>query len=583
MRPRQPNVGGDDTIDSDADTGTGATASTPALPIGGSDLTLDMGIQPAIPAGQVAIGDRVWYDDNRNGRQDASETGVPGVTVDLHTAGQTCADAPVATTATNNNGYYLFNNQVPGDYFVCFNLTTIPSGYVVTLQDTTGNDGNDSDANPTTGQTGNTGAIPANSANLTLDMGIYAPLHELPLPGVTVQIYAAASTCGVNPIIAQVTTDANGNYVFPNLPAGDYYVHIPASNFTAGQALEYMISSTGNDPAPDPDADPANTDDNGTTVVGGACDGGISSPPVTVTINSEPTNDGNTDPNTPDPSHNLTVDFGMFEPLCIGDLVWFDADNSGTVNGGEYGINGVLLNLYRDVNGNNTFEPGGADGASIANTTTAQVGGVDGSYSFCSVPKGSYFIQVPNTEFQAGDLLYLFGSSTADNNPETTPTEDDDNGTDGGNAGTNGIASVFPVSLAVRTEPTSDNNTNDNGRRDASTNQMVDLGLFAQMDYGDLPTTYNKTIFGENGPRHPNTGLILGTLWDADNDGQESAAANGDDTSDGNDDEDGITLNSATWGSGTGSIDVTGIVGGAGCLVGWADYNGDGDFGDDHC
>ena len=575
------NVGGDDTLDSDANVTTGATAATASLPIGGSDLTLDMGIRPTIGAGLIAIGDRVWYDDNRNGQQDAGENGVPGVTVSLQTVGQTCADPDLLTTTTNSNGYYLFNNHAPGNRFVCFNLATIPSGYVVTLQDATGNDGNDSDANPTTGQTGNTGPIPANSANLTMDMGIYAPLHELPLAGVTVQIYAAAATCGVNPFLTQVTTDANGNYVFPNLPAGDYYVHISASNFTPGQALEYMISSTGNDPAPDPDADPANTDDNGTMVVSGACNGGVSSPTVTLTVNTEPTNDGTTDPNTPDPSHNLTVDFGLFEPMCIGDLVWFDADNSGTVNGGEYGLNGVLLNLYRDVNGNNTFEPGGADGASIANTTTAQVGGVDGSYSFCSVPKGSYFIQIPNTEFQAGDLLYQASSSTANNDPETTVVEDDDNGTDGGNAGTNGIASVFPVTLAVRTEPTADNNTNDNGRRDASTNQTVDLGLFAQMDYGDLPTTYNKTIFGENGPRHPNTGLSLGTLWDADNDGQESAAATGDDTTDGNDDEDGITVNSTTWGLGTGSIDVTAITGGSGCLVGWADYNGDGDFGDD--
>lgn len=575
------NAGGDDTVDSDADAGTGATATTAILPIGGSDLTLDMGVRPTIGAGQVAIGDRVWYDDNRNGEQDGGEAGVPGVSVDLHTVGQTCADVPAATTVTDNNGYYLFNNQIPGDYFVCFNLTTIPMGYVVTLPDASGNDGTDSDADPTTGQTAPTGPIPADTANLSLDMGIYAPLHELPLAGVTVQIYAAATACDGVSFITQVTTDANGNYVFPNLPAGDYYVHIPASNFTAGQTLEYMISSTGNDPAPDPDADASNVDDNGTAVIGGACDGGISSPPVTLAVNTEPTNDGNTAPNTPDSSHNLTVDFGLFEPLCIGDLVWFDADNSGTVNGIEYGLNGITLNLYMDVDGDGIFEPGGDDGAAMANTTTSQVGGVDGSYSFCNLAKGDYFIHIPATEFQAGELLYLFGSSAANNNPETTSVEDDDNGDDGGNAAANGITSVFPVSLVVRTEPTADNNTNDNGRRDSSTNQTVDLGVFAQMDYGDLPTTYNKTILGENGPRHPNTGLILGTLWDADNDGQESAAANGDDTADGNDDEDGITVSSATWGSGTGSVNVTGIVGGPGCLIGWADYNADGDFGDE--
>jgi hypothetical protein len=138
------------------------------------------------------------------------------------------------------------------------------------------------------------------------------------------------------------------------------------------------------------------------------------------------------------------------------------------------------------------------------------------------------------------------------------------------------------VSLIIKTEPTADNNTNDNGRRDSSTNQMVDLGVFAQMDYGDLPISYNNTIFGENGPRHASNGLVLGIVWDADNDGQESAAAVGDDTLDANDDEDGVTftLGVGTWGDGTGNLNVT-VTGGSGCLVGWTDYNGDGDFADD--
>lgn len=576
------NAGGD-TIDSDANPTTGVTPATAVLPIGGSDLTLDMGIRPTIGGGQVAVGDRVWYDDDRNGTQDDDEAGVPGVTVELHTAGQTCADAPVATQTTDSSGNYLFNNQAPGNYFVCFDLTTIPSGYVVTGQDVSGNDGNDSDADRTTGQTGNTGAIPANTANLTLDMGIFAPLHEVPMSGVTIQIYASAQACDGASYLYQVTTDADGNYVFPSLPASDYYIHIPASNFGAGQALEYMISSTGNDPAPDPDANLSNTDDNGTAVTIGACTGGVSAPVTTLAINTEPTSDGTSDPNTPDSSHNLTVDFGMFEPLCIGDLVWFDADNSGTVNGSEYGLNGISMNLYQDVNGNGIFEPGGADGAAIASTTTAQVGGVDGSYNFCSLGKGSYFVHIPSTEFQAGDLLHLQSSSTANNDPETVSVEDDDNGTDSGSAVTNGIFTVAPVSLIIKTEPTADNNTNDNGLRDSSTNQMVDLSVTGAMDYGDLPASYNNTIFGENGPRHASDGLILGALWDADNDGQENTTAVGDDTADSNDDEDGALVpvgSGITWGDGTGHLDAI-VAGGSGCLVGWTDYNGDGDFADD--
>ena len=574
------NIGAD-TSDSDADPTTGATAATPSLTIGQSDLTLDMGIRQA-NTGTVAVGDYVWYDDNRSGTQDPGETGVPGVGVDLHTAGQTCADTPVSSTTTGSDGAYLFSGLPAGDYFVCFNLATLPAGYIVTLPDAGGNDGTDSDANPATGQTPPTGPLANGEVNRSLDMGIYAPDHELPLSGVTIQVYAAAQACDGTSYLFQITTDANGNYVFPDLPAGDYYVHVPASNFASGQPLEYMFTSTGNDPAPDPDSDPSNTDDNGTAVTTGACAGGVSSAPVTLTVAGEPTGDGGTDPNTPDPSSNLTVDLGFFEPLCLGDLVWFDADNSGTVNGSEYGLNGINLNIYRD-DGDGLFEPGGDDGAAIGSTTTSQVGGVDGSYSFCTLGKGDYFVHIPATEFQPGDLLYLFGSSTANINPETTVAEDDDNGTDGGNAAANGIVSVSPISLALRTEPTFDNDTNDNGRRDSSTNQTVDFGVYptVPMDYGDLPGSYNNTILGDNGPRHTSNGLTLGPTWDADNDGQEDANAAGDDNN--GDDEDGVIPN-GNWSDGTGNFDVT--ISGDGCLNVWLDFtNGtlltaDGDFND---
>jgi len=46
----------------------------------------------------------------------------------------------------------------------------------------------------------------------------------------------------------------------------------------------------------------------------------------------------------------------------------------------------------------------------------------------------------------------------------------------------------------------------------------------------------------QNGPRHSSSGLILGSLWDFETQGQPSAAANGDDLAT-TDDEDGVTRN----------------------------------------
>ncbi len=144
--PTTANVGGDDTIDSDANATTGQSSTTGVLTAGQQNMTLDMGV---VSNGTVAVGDRVWYDTDRDGVQDDGETmGVPGVAVPLYTNGQTCGvNMPTATTATDNSGYYLFAGLPVGNYFVCFDLTTLPTGYQVTTQDAGGNDALDSDAN----------------------------------------------------------------------------------------------------------------------------------------------------------------------------------------------------------------------------------------------------------------------------------------------------------------------------------------------------------------------------------------------------------------------------------------------------
>ncbi|MCP4428490.1 MAG: hypothetical protein GY803_28735 [Chloroflexi bacterium] len=273
------------------------------------------------------------------------------------------------------------------------------------------------------------------------------------------------------------------------------------------------------------------------------------------------------------------------ELLCLGDLVWNDADNSGAVNGGETGVNGVNLNLYYDFDGDGVFEPGADDGSAVDTVTTAQVGGVDGSYSFCGLTPGGYFVQIPSSEFQAGDILYLFGSSVGGPDPDVNTTDNDDNGVDGGNAAVNGIESAAVLNLSVGAEPTADGNTNDRGNSDANTNMALDFGVASSpMDYGDLPSNYASTELVDNGARHTGDGLRLGATWDADNDGQESGDATGD-----GGDEDGITIPSMgdpVWDGATADLGV--IVSGDGCLNIWIDFgNGgagnslpDGDFDD---
>ncbi|MCL4205900.1 MAG: DUF4347 domain-containing protein, partial [Pirellulaceae bacterium] len=60
-----------------------------------------------------SIGDRIWLDTNGNGVQDPGEAGIAGVTVTL-----TLPDNSTLTTVTDADGYYLFDNLLPGTYAV---------------------------------------------------------------------------------------------------------------------------------------------------------------------------------------------------------------------------------------------------------------------------------------------------------------------------------------------------------------------------------------------------------------------------------------------------------------------------------
>ena len=114
-------------------------------------------------------------------------------------------------------------------------------------------------------------------------------------------------TPGTDVQVASTTTDTNGVYGFSNLFPDDYVVQIAPSNFNAGNVLEGRSSSTGNQPTPDPD-DNVNSDDNGDELSGQ----GVVSQAITLVANNEPTNDGDSDPDT-----NLTLDFGFFADIDL--------------------------------------------------------------------------------------------------------------------------------------------------------------------------------------------------------------------------------------------------------------------------
>jgi uncharacterized repeat protein (TIGR01451 family) len=386
---RSPQGGtADPTLDSDADLATGRTVITTLVP-GESDLTWDTGIFYT-----ASLGDRVWLDQNGNGVQDAGESGIPGVTVTLFTSGGTQVGAPTTTDAT---GIYAFPNLPPSDYYVQF---TPPSGYISSPANQGGNDAADSDADAT-GRTAITTITPGES-DPTWDAGMYIPVSlgnlvwsdvnnnglvdggESGINGVVVNLYHdtnSNSQIDAGEMVATQTTSGGGLYLFDNLIPGSYLVQLPASNFTNPGVLVGYRSSTGRigthisatgpyEPAPGPNND-INNDDNGSAVNGQ----GIISAQIVLTSNGEPTNDGDSSPNS-----NLTIDFGVFQPASLGSIVWYDTDRDGVCDSGETGVPNVTVTLYDSA------------GNPIATASTDSTG----FFQFTNLPPGSYSVGFSN-------------------------------------------------------------------------------------------------------------------------------------------------------------------------------------------
>ena len=318
-------AGTDRTLDSDGNPVSGGSSTTDVFSVAAGDerLDIDLGLfNPTAPLGQ--IGDRVWFDANNNGVQDAGEQGMPGVTVSLLNA----SNVVIATTVTDGTGTYKFVNLANATYSVQF--SNLPSGFVFSPKDLGGNDNTDSDADPVTGKTG-TYVISGGASNMTIDAGIYSTraalgdyvwfdadkdgtqdATETGIAGITVTLYDAA-----NVAVTSTITDQSGKYFFSNLNPGTYTVGfgtIPTQLvFTIKDAVVAGDLT-------DSDVDPAT----GKTA------------PVTLTAGQV----------------NLTVDAGLkpFVPAIIGDFVWLDLDRDGLQDAGEPGIAGVIVTLYNSAN-----------------------------------------------------------------------------------------------------------------------------------------------------------------------------------------------------------------------------------------
>ncbi len=145
LRPYVPTIPGEGDRGGDSSTWEASTVPGDLHEDGDRDPTLDFGFVLKT----YAIGDYVWIDSDKDGVQDPEEQPLAGVKVELLVDGEV-----VATTATDENGRYVFDDLVAGTYQVRFTLTDAQKLiYEFTGQDAGSDDGSDSDANPATGLT----------------------------------------------------------------------------------------------------------------------------------------------------------------------------------------------------------------------------------------------------------------------------------------------------------------------------------------------------------------------------------------------------------------------------------------------
>jgi len=337
------------------------------------NLTLDFGF-----VNVASLGDRVWYDNNRDGIQQDDEDGVSDVKVTLNDSDGN----EVATATTDENGNYTFSDLEPGDYSVSFDTTTLPEGYVVTPQNAGDDDSVDSDADEN-GKTEVT-TLDAGENDTTWDMGINLAEGSLsgnvsadtnndsegdrPLEGVTLILLDSEGN-----EVARTTTDENGDYGFSNIQDGNYSVveEQPAGYFD----VKENEGGEDNDRA---DNNEVNKID--VVVEAGEVD-----------------------------THN---DFVEVEEASLGDRVWFDSNANGVQDTDEAGVENVTVYLLD------------SDGNRVAQTTT----NTEGDYRFEHLnPLVGYVVKFDLNTLPEGYEVTTQNSSSeeADSDAQTTGETDE--------------------------------------------------------------------------------------------------------------------------------------------------------------
>ena len=319
-----------------------------------------------------SLGDRVWNDLNGDRVQDASETGLNGVTVFLDTNNNGTLDTGEPSTLTAGDGAYGFTNLAAGSYRVRVLPGTLPAGFIPTY---------DLDGADTAHVA--TATLTAGQVLTSVDFG-YQEQPDVTITktnGVT-SVNAASTTTYTLTVTNKGPSDADGTVLKDPAATGLVKTGTPTCVASGG-----AFCPTLNDASL---VTNAALEGVGVTVET-LPSGGSLTITVTAIVTASSGEVANTATLTlpnglvdPNPGDNTATDTDSVTPVYgIGDDVWFDSNHDGIQDPAEPGIAGMAVQLFA------------SDGSTqVAATQTDGAG----RYRFDGLVAGSYVVQfLPQT------------------------------------------------------------------------------------------------------------------------------------------------------------------------------------------
>jgi len=332
--------------------------------------------------------------------------------------------------------------------------------------------------------------------------------------------------------VGSATTNDQGCYIIEGVPEGNYIAHIPEGQLVLTGLQSVVVgdsSPAGNNETTDDTGSPG--DQNGYQFARGSYT--ETSNVFHLTVGGSPVGEPSHSAcglaTLPDSSVNETADFAFetappINEVAMGNMVWIEVNGTkGFQSGVDVPVQGALVEL-RNQDGTPVMS---STNPSVPLTDTTDS---DGCYLFDNLPAGTYYAQIPSTEFGSGHALNGYGPLSdggAATNYGDDPTVDDDQDQNGrpqvltGNVVTgNVVTSQFNLQPTV--QPIGEGGHTCGALKtsqlpDENVNQTADFAFESKYAIGNLVWIENNDTAGYRStgqnPDEPVDGVQV-ELWD---------------------------------------------------------------------